>query len=299
MGKIGDSLRPKKVGILAAAGAGVLVAVLVGFAVNSSVPRSVFPSEVVHPAKSGNVIIPSNAWDSNGNASFSPKELTVVLGINNTVVWENDSPNPERVTGLHESMPGGFGTIKSLIPAGGSWAFTFTEAGVYDYISEIHPWLKGTVFVNEAQTSAVYEKVNAGPARILYGFDNDGGVIPCIVTNGDNTPTVKIYMENTMGPDAVVNFTLTANNAYVSLDSSTGFKQSSNKTITILEGTSYYAQTFYVRPFPDSAYLSLTLDATAIDPRDTKLVYSLEFDNTVFFKNFSGKYCREVSDLSR
>src|SRR5207247_3640264 len=132
---------------------------------------------------------------------------------------------------------------------------------------------------------------------VYYGFDNSGSVIPCIDTKSGNPPKIRIYAENTMGPDAVVDFRLSAKNADVSLDPSSGFESSSNKTMIVLEGTAYYPQTFYIRPYSDAEFLSLTLDASATDPRDTKLVYTLPFSNTVvFFRDHSGNYCREVQE---
>lgn len=142
-----ENTSKRKIAIIAAVIAGISMAVIVGVIINSTVPRNSFASDVIHPAQSVTVVIPQNAWDSNGNATFSPKEITVVLGVNNTVVWENHSVNPERVIGADEYMPGGFGKIKGLIEPERSWGFTFTEEGTYNYLSEIHPWLTGTVTV--------------------------------------------------------------------------------------------------------------------------------------------------------
>src|SRR5437867_2520142 len=163
MSKVGKSLLPKKRATMVAVGAAILAAIFIGMTINSTVARNVFPSDVVHPEKSVIVIIPSNAWDPDGNAEFAPKGITVVLGFNNTAIWENHSPNPERVIGAYEGMPSGFGEIKGLIPPGGSWAFTFTEAGVYDYLSDIHPWLKGSVIVKAGDSSALRGKQSQTP----------------------------------------------------------------------------------------------------------------------------------------
>lgn len=275
--------------------AAVAVAIVVGTVVNITVPRNVFPSEVVNPSRSGNVIIPENASDPNGNSSFSPREITVVLGVNNTVIWENRSVSPERVIGADEGMPGGFDDVKGQIPSGGSWAFTFTEAGMYDYLSDIHPWLTGRVIV-KGMDSGIKTEPELKPT-VYYGFDNVGSNIPCIETEGPEAPMIKIYAENTKGPDAEVDFTLSARNANVSLDPSLGFKSASNNTIVVLEGTAYYPQTFYLRLVPNADYVSLTLDATPVSPTNTNLVWTLPFSNTVvFYKDQSGDYCREVHD---
>jgi plastocyanin len=32
--------------------------------------------------------------------------------------------------------------------AGGTFSYTFTEAGQYEYFCSIHPWMTGTIIVN-------------------------------------------------------------------------------------------------------------------------------------------------------
>lgn len=159
------SMSKRKVAIISAIAVGTLTAVLAGIIINSTVPRTSFTDDILHPVRSVTVTIPQNAPDSSANVSFSPREIAVVLGVNNTVVWLNNSPNPERVIGTHESMPGGFGQIEGLIRPGGSWAFTFTEEGMYEYYSDIHPWLTGTVLVKGADSQI--GQIADGPTRLV------------------------------------------------------------------------------------------------------------------------------------
>jgi len=140
--------------IIAALVAGVSVAVLAGIGINSTLPRNTFELDVIHPPQSVTVTIPAGASLPDGNITFTPKEITVFLGVNNTVVWVNENINPERVVGEDENMAGGFGKIRTLIePEGGTFAFTFTEQGTYNYFSDIHPWLRGTVIVQKMERS--------------------------------------------------------------------------------------------------------------------------------------------------
>lgn len=139
--------RSKKVPIIAALVTGVVLAVAAGLIINTTVPRNTFATDILRPPQSVSVTIPANASILDANPTFSPKEITVVLGVNNTVVWINNSNSLERVIGEDVNAPGDFGKIPSLIEPGGTWAFTFTEEGTYNYHSIIHPWLKGTVFV--------------------------------------------------------------------------------------------------------------------------------------------------------
>lgn len=142
-----NNKRSKKVPIIAAIATGIALAVATGIIINTTFPRNTFASDILHPPQSVTVVIPADASISDANPTFSPKEITVVLGLNNTVVWINHSNSPERVIGEDVNAPGDFGKIRSLIAPGGTWAFTFTEEGTYNYLSDIHPWLKGTVIV--------------------------------------------------------------------------------------------------------------------------------------------------------
>lgn len=143
-----DDRRPKRTRpIIAAVVAGVAIAVVIGLVINASMPRNTYASDILHPPQSVNVKIPANTWDVDANTAPDPKEIRVVLGVNNTVIWVNTGDDPERIAGEDEEIP--FGKVKNLIQPGESWAFTFTEKGRYDYLSVIHPWFRGTVIVEE------------------------------------------------------------------------------------------------------------------------------------------------------
>ncbi len=290
MNKGGKSFQPKKDSVTIAVIAAVAVAIVVGTVVNVTVPRNVFPSEVVNPARSGNVIIPENASDPDGNASFSPKEITVVLGVNNTVIWENRSVNLERVIGAEEDMPGGFDEVKGLIPPGGSWAFTFTEAGSYDYLSDIHPWLTGTVIVKgmEQQEQEEIDRTKPQVDFTLYTTGN----YPCIMTENVSTPSYKVAVGNPSERDVIIDMVVSARNADVSWDESTGFNQSSTKRITVLAGTPDQNQmeTFYIRPHSGTGNLSLSMTARAVEPVDVP-VSTYDQKIIAYFKNDAGNYC--------
>jgi len=72
---------------------------------------------------------------------FSPSTITVVIGVNNTVVWNNDDSVPHTVTANDGSFSSG-----NLNP-GDSYSFTFTTPGTYAYHCSYHSWMKGTVIV--------------------------------------------------------------------------------------------------------------------------------------------------------
>lgn len=72
---------------------------------------------------------------------YSPRTVTVVIGVNNTITWVNNDDAPHTVTASDGSFSSG------NMNAGQSWSFTFTKPGVYTYFCSYHPWMKGTVIV--------------------------------------------------------------------------------------------------------------------------------------------------------
>jgi amicyanin len=72
---------------------------------------------------------------------FNPATLTVPAGT--TVTWTNQDEEPHTVAAKDGSFhsPG--------MDSHGTYSFTFTTPGSYDYICSIHPFMTGTVVVNK------------------------------------------------------------------------------------------------------------------------------------------------------
>lgn len=137
--------KSKRKPVITAIVIGVLIAVAAGIVINATMPRNTYASDIIHPPQSVTVTIPANKDLGNENPSFEPKVVRVVLGVNNTIVWVNKGNSPDRVVGEDETID--FGKVKGLIQPEESWSFTFTEKGTYNYLSDIHPWLQGTIIV--------------------------------------------------------------------------------------------------------------------------------------------------------
>lgn len=125
-----DNLRVP--GFLAPAVALTLVVVFVGY-----FGATAYALAVSGPTHSGGTVIISEtpvSWQ------FSPQDVTVRLGVNSTVTWVSHSISYDTVTdkGVFDSGP---------IPPGGTFTFTFSSPGVYQYSCIFHPWMKGTVTV--------------------------------------------------------------------------------------------------------------------------------------------------------
>jgi plastocyanin len=80
------------------------------------------------------------------NACYSPADITINAG--DTVEWINID------TAAHTVTAGSPADVQveifdsSLLMGGGTWSFTFDEAGSYDYFCMVHPWMTGSVSVN-------------------------------------------------------------------------------------------------------------------------------------------------------
>ena len=77
---------------------------------------------------------------------FVPASITINAG--DTVEWSNTDTAAHTVTaGTPAEGPSG-AFDSSLIMGGASFAYTFDEAGSYDYFCMVHPWMVGNVQVN-------------------------------------------------------------------------------------------------------------------------------------------------------
>ena len=80
------------------------------------------------------------------NECWTPSSVTINAG--DTVEWTNSDTAAHTVTGgLPADGPSGV-FDSSLVLGGAVYAFTFEEAGNYDYFCMVHPWMVGDVQVN-------------------------------------------------------------------------------------------------------------------------------------------------------
>jgi plastocyanin len=99
---------------------------------NQTVPQSSALTQVGVDAGSG----------TNVNlAGYTPTDITVVIGINNTVKWTNNDNMAHTVTATDGSFDSG-----NLNPSA-TYVHTFTQVGVYHYTCTYHSWMHGTVTV--------------------------------------------------------------------------------------------------------------------------------------------------------
>jgi plastocyanin len=70
---------------------------------------------------------------------FTPKEIRISVG--DTIKWTNLDSEPHTATDNNDNFDSG------TLAKGESFSMTFDEAGTFDYICTIHPWMEGTVIV--------------------------------------------------------------------------------------------------------------------------------------------------------
>jgi len=71
--------------------------------------------------------------------AFSPATVTVAVGT--TITWTNQDQDPHTVSATG-------GAFKSpTLNTGGTFRFTFTKPGRYEYLCTIHPFMTATVVV--------------------------------------------------------------------------------------------------------------------------------------------------------
>jgi plastocyanin len=108
---------------------------------STSVTTSSGPGAVVR------ISMPSGAGTGPSAApGYAPDNVTLVIGVNNSVTWSNDDTVPHTVTST--SVPSGASSFDSgNMVAGAKFTETFTVPGTYQYHCSYHSWMTGTVTV--------------------------------------------------------------------------------------------------------------------------------------------------------
>jgi plastocyanin len=109
------------------------------------------------------VTIPAGTVTDQG--TFSPKVLTVVIGINNTVIFQNLDAVNHTVTSLNGTFDSG------PLATGKTWNYTFSTPGTFDYHCIYHPWMTGTVIVKQNPAGNLVSVVTIPPGTAEQSLD--------------------------------------------------------------------------------------------------------------------------------
>ncbi|MDV3293762.1 MAG: plastocyanin/azurin family copper-binding protein [Nitrososphaerales archaeon] len=127
---------------------GVLVPILVAsflvFGLQSPLPP---PGGSTTSVQAGVVVIIPAGVGGNQSLNYERPTVNVVVGINNTIRWNQEDTIPHTVTS--RSVPEGANGFDSKnMEKGDSFTVTLTVPGTYDYYCIYHPgWMKGTIIV--------------------------------------------------------------------------------------------------------------------------------------------------------
>lgn len=91
------------------------------------------------------ISILQGAFEQSNAPGYSPDNVTLVIGLNNTVVWQNNDSIHHTVTS--SSAPSGASFDSRNIESGSCYIHTFSTPGTYKYYCEYHPWMVGTITV--------------------------------------------------------------------------------------------------------------------------------------------------------
>jgi hypothetical protein len=121
------------------------------FKANSSVRPSTNPSVTVISIPEGAHIYPAgfNVTQLLTNTYRYPFNVTVTIGVDNTILWMNNDTFEHTVAAF--IVPTGGQMFDSgLILPGKTFSATLTVSGVYRYTCSWHPWLAGQITVKPA-----------------------------------------------------------------------------------------------------------------------------------------------------
>ena len=133
--------------------------------------------------------------EETADGCFIPSTVTIPMG--GTVTWENnDTAAHTSTAGSATEGPSGV-FDSSLIMAGSSFSHTFDEAGTFDYFCMVHPWMVGTVIVEDeaaaAEAAAAEAAAPRDPAIDLVdtlNYSISSGSVSSIMTNSDDATLV-------------------------------------------------------------------------------------------------------------
>ena len=145
-----------------------------------------------------NAIGSSTPGCENTNQCFIPNPVTIAMG--GTVTWENTDNAAHTVTsGSATDGPDGVFDSSLIMAGGATFSHTFDDAGTYDYFCMVHPWMAGTVIVEDAAAAeaeaaaAVVMAAPRDPALDLVktlSYNISGGSVSSIITSSDDATLV-------------------------------------------------------------------------------------------------------------
>jgi plastocyanin len=96
------------------------------------------------------------------NVTFSPRNVTVIIGLNNTVEWKNNDVAAHTVTSMGND-PTSFNS--NVIPVNGTFIYEFTQPGYYLYHCTLHAWMFGSVMVEVSNSTSTNSTTSSSATK--------------------------------------------------------------------------------------------------------------------------------------
>jgi amicyanin len=141
-------------------------------------PQNLGDERADAPATKPKAIAAASGSVTIADFNFSPASITIDVG--DTVTWNNSGPTPHSAT----ANDGSFDT--GILKRGQSGSHTFNEAGTYSYICTPHPYMKGTVVVQAAQSGGD----SSGSGSAAAGDTGSTGATSADASQSDDGPTL-------------------------------------------------------------------------------------------------------------
>jgi len=106
--------------------------------------------------------------EDTADGCFIPSPVTINVG--GIVTWENNDTATHTATAGSAFVPSGV-FDSSLIMAGSSFSHTFDAAGIFDYFCMVHPWMAGTVIVEDTQ-NIILERGQTAEVLLQFNIPN-------------------------------------------------------------------------------------------------------------------------------
>ena len=114
------------------------------------------------------------------NSCFDPNPVTIAMG--GTVTWENVDNAAHTVTsGSPADGPDGVFDSSLIMAGGATFSHTFDDVGTYDYFCMVHPWMQGSVIVeDEAAAEAEAAEAEAAEAEAAEAAEAEAAAAAAI-----------------------------------------------------------------------------------------------------------------------
>lgn len=112
--------------------------------------KPIISDKILKPSDVTRIAIVPGAENPSQDQNFVPKTIKAQLGVNNLVIWTNNSDSAAHTVTpdkpFKDQYSGDFGS-PGVIKAGKTYQFVFTQETVISYHCEPHPWMKAQITI--------------------------------------------------------------------------------------------------------------------------------------------------------